>query len=149
MPLSCLTGLKSKISAKIVPASTKFWPVSIHSARLDRTPDLIGCNAAAIEVIKTVRPEVSDVPYLAKTATKDTEAPTGSAKKERERRLIERELYEGLSKLYPRGPKPWARSQLLSRCKWERIRHIGNIPLTHVHLSDRRLGKPPCSPELF
>ncbi|KAF9786780.1 hypothetical protein BJ322DRAFT_674428 [Thelephora terrestris] len=80
----------------------------------EESPSFNQVLAEAVQVISSIRPVVSETPYLAKTATKDTEAPTGSAKKERNRRLVERELYEELSRHYPRGPKPWARPQLLA-----------------------------------
>jgi hypothetical protein len=55
-----------------------------------------------------------DEPYLVKIQTKAEDANTAAARRERNRRAAERELYEELSRRYPPGPKPWTRAQLLA-----------------------------------
>ena len=93
----------------------------MHCIQPNDTPDLVECNTAAVEVIPTIREMVNEEPYLlvTKTIEKSVSHP---ADMERERRNTERQLYQELSKYYPRGQRPWARSTLLWEGKHGRIK---------------------------
>jgi hypothetical protein len=94
---------------------------------------MIGCNAVAVKVISSVREVANDEPCLLVTKVKEeADVKSGEARLERERRSVERGLYQELSRYYPRANGLWNRRQLLSQRKHASNRsttfHLTNFP---------------------
>ena len=64
-----------------------------------------------------IRPLQRDEPFLTKILTKSEEAGSHTARREQNSRVIERQLYEELSRRYPAGGLRWTRGRLLSQGK--------------------------------
>lgn len=77
---------------------------------------------------------------LLRTETEEKEATSKHARAERDRRKVERKLYQELSRFYSRPKGLWTRPKLLSKRK--RFKHTGDISLTHL-ISGGRVEKPP------
>ncbi|KAF9782796.1 hypothetical protein BJ322DRAFT_1072649 [Thelephora terrestris] len=102
-----------RVQAKGPTSSLLEW-AKTQMAR-EELPSFNEALAAAVEAIQTIRPALNQEPYLAKTALKREQPLSTKAEKERGRRTVERGLYKELSRMYPRGPKPWLRHELLAR----------------------------------
>jgi hypothetical protein len=133
--------------------------VSVHHIQQNDTPDVIGCDAAVVEFIPTIRRVVYQEPHLKTKRRKETNnVPEGGnagrelerrkerAKEERERRDEERRLLGELSRYYLRPEGKWPHVNLISRGKhrWFRYAH-SNIQLTHPLTSCARFRSPPRS----
>jgi hypothetical protein len=94
----------------------------------------MGRYTAAVEAIREVCQTVRGKPCL---LVNESGVATGArrAKKEQTRRSDHRELYEELSRYYPRDKGLWTQTKLLSRGKDECIQCTGGVPLTHFPTS--------------
>jgi len=61
--ISCVTGCGGEGSSRKLRASTWLFPVNTYPISND-APDLIDCNAAAVEIISTIRSRVYLEPRL-------------------------------------------------------------------------------------
>ena len=104
---------------------------------------LIRSDPAAIKAISTIK-GMKSKPRLIIGEAKDDEAVSEAARKERIRRGTERDLYQDLSRYYPRDQGMWSRPKLLSKCEDCHF-FSGDIPLTCFLASVGRFREPPCS----
>ena len=142
--LNSSSGLESGGRFRV---SMRHWPVSLRSIRHNNAPDSIGRHTEALEAISAIRPVTAERPYLRKPAMREVAAPSKNARKERNRRMEERRLYEGLSMRYPPGRRPWERSTLLAHGKCNHTRCVGDTPLTRIPLSGTGFGDAPRPPK--
>lgn len=70
--------------------------------QLNAAPDLIECDAVALEAIRTTREVVNDKPRLCVVGTEQKEV-SEPADRERRQRKVGRDLFQELSKYYPRA----------------------------------------------
>jgi hypothetical protein len=121
------------------------WPVSTHRIQRNYAPDTIGCNLVAVEMIPTVRQVVNQEPCLLRREVKYTEPESSNALEERERRNVERDHYQELSRYYPlaRDQRAWTRPLLLARGKHRCDQITSDIRLTCILLSGRGFGEHP------
>ena len=96
-------------------ALTGLWPVSIYHIPRNYATDLIDCDAAAVEIIPTIRPLVNQKPCLLTKKGKRTTPGLKYANEEFERRNEERRLFQQLSRYYllRQDRYSWTRSPLL------------------------------------
>jgi hypothetical protein len=114
LPTSCAFGCSGKSDSWMRRPVTVLWPVSTHPISRNDAPDPINCNAVAAEIIPMIRPSVYPEPCLLTGAGKRTAEGSKNADDEFDRRNVERELYQELSRYYPLGRrKAWARRPLL------------------------------------
>ena len=112
MVAGCVNGCRRGVWN--LQRSTRLWPVSRYPISND-APDPIGYNAVAVRIIRTKRVPVYSKPYLLRGTGVRTAFNSKDAKKERERRDVERRLYQKLSQYYPlpEGMEKWVRPPLL------------------------------------
>ena len=94
----------------------------MHHVQRNDAPDLIVCNAAAAKVIKTIRDVVYLEHCLLTTETKEGEATSVGAGRERNWRNVERSLYSDLSQRYECPTRSWSQPRLLSEGKHRVLR---------------------------
>jgi hypothetical protein len=95
----------------------------MHLIQLDDAADLTGYSAVVADLIPKVRQVINQEPCLAGYIGASTEPSSKYAKKRRDQRVGNSELYQELSQYYP-PPGPgllWTKSKLLSKGK-----HGGN-----------------------
>ena len=99
----------------------KPWTVSSYPILRDGTPDLIGCNAVALDVVEVIRVQVYPEPRLLKGRGKRA-AEGKKAADERRRRKGTRGLNEELSQYYPlaENQEMWECPGLLLKGKYGR-----------------------------
>jgi hypothetical protein len=95
----------------------------MHLIQRNDAADLTGYNAVVADFIPKVRQVINQEPCLAGKLREPTEPPSKNAKRRRDQRVGNSELYQELSRYYPRpGPDLlWTKSKLLSKGK-----HGGN-----------------------
>lgn len=101
-----------------------------------------------MEVIQTVRQVIYQEPRLRGVKTEEAEAEeeqemSEAARTERERRSAERNLYQELSRYYPRSRGLWTRTQLLMSGKHGRTQCTCDILVTYFLSSGARYGDAP------
>ena len=125
----------------------------MHDVRRNDTYDLIECGAVAAKFISTIRQVVNQEPCLLTHARGgiggrgDVKMISKGAKRQRERWILEQDLYQKLSRYYPRTKGGWTRGELLSKRKKRRIRPTCDISFTHLLLSCTGFGGAPSRPK--
>ena len=117
----CATGCGRGV--RNLQHTTRLWLVSGYPIP-NGAPDPIGYNVVAAMIIGKKRVPVYPKPNLKKGTVERTVFDSEYAKKEHERRNVDRRLYEKLSRYYPlpEGKREWARPPLLVKGKCGRDR---------------------------
>ena len=122
IPQSCASGRGRKWDIEEFRPLTRLWLVSTHRISRNSASNSVDCNAAAVRVIRVIRPLVNQEPRLFTGKGQRTAEGSKHPDKEFERRKEEKRLFQELSRYYPlrQNQSGWARPSLFSLGKHKR-----------------------------